>query len=110
MEEQRKHDKNYPYKDSKKSYIKTFLGLLIAAVIGLVLIFFSFKYLIFPLAIKFIYWLVPNFWSGIGYFFMIWFVYKLFSFFWSPIYALLGKWSYVILGSTIIYIILQIVL
>lgn len=108
MNEENQTNKEYPYRDSNKAYLKTFLGILVVGIVGLIVGFFALKHIIVPLAIKFIYWLVPNFWSGIGYFLLIWIVYKLFSFLWSPIYSLLGKWSYIILGSTLVYIILQI--
>lgn len=108
MNEEQKTNGEYPYRDSNKAYLKTFLGIVGVGIIGLVVGFYALKYLIVPLGIKFIYWLVPNFWNGIWFVLLTWIVYKLLKFLWSPIYSLLGKWSYVILGSTIIYIILQI--
>lgn len=53
-------------------------------------------------------WIVPNFWSHIGNIFIVWIFYKLLRFLWYPIYSILGKYSYIILVLTAIYIFMQI--
>lgn len=108
MEDQQGSKNERSYKSGYGEYAKTIFWLLVTVVIGLIVLFFAVKYLVFPLGVKFVYWLVPNFWSNIVYLFMIWVAYRILRFFWSPIYNILGKWSFVILGATVFYIFLQI--
>ncbi|MBY6889381.1 hypothetical protein HYH68_16435 [Clostridium botulinum] len=95
---------DYMYKKNNNIYLKgaVLLGL------GLISIIVLIKWVFIPLSVSFIKWAVPNFWTSIGYIIILWIMYKIFSFLWAPIKSIFGKWSYLILIATIIYIILQI--
>jgi hypothetical protein len=96
------HKSNYSYKENYIWKYVVAVFLLVGGIIALV------KWAIIPNALVFINWFVPNFWIFFGYILIIWFMFKVLSFFWSPVYFLLGKWSYLILIATAIYIIMQI--
>ncbi|KRU40057.1 hypothetical protein [Clostridium sporogenes] len=95
----------YMYKKNNNKYLK---GAAVLA-LGLLSIIVLIKWVFIPLSISFIKWVVPNFWTHIGYIIILWIMYKIFSLLWTPIRSIFGKWSYLILIATIIYIILQIV-
>lgn len=94
--------RDYPYKDNNYMWIG--FGILIAIILGVSALIMW----LIPNFFAFINWFVPNFWSLFGYIIIIWIGYKFFSFIWTPIYSILGKWSLLILIATVIYIIMQI--
>lgn len=95
--------KSYPF-ELKKNIWKLVFS--ITVIISLVLVFI--KLFLIPNMFKFISWFVPNFWTMLGYIFILWFIYKLFTWLWQPVKSILGKWSYLILIITVIYVIMQI--
>ena len=105
MNELEKNNKN-EYNNSY--YVKIALSILLIAITVIVLAVCLIKFLIAPNFKALIQWFVPNFWSLFGYFIIIFVIYKICSFFWSPIRSLLGKWSYLIIAATIFYILIQI--
>lgn len=93
----------YSHKETK--YVWESLAILV----GIVLVAISLVYfVVIPYFFEFISWFVPNFWSVFGYIVLIWIAYKILSFIWFPMYSMLGKWSYLILIATLIYIFMQI--
>lgn len=101
------HKQDYPYKDNGSAllYGIGFLGFIVAILAG---VFWFIKSVIIPNVVAIINWFVPNFWSMFGYIIIIWILFKIASFIWYPIYSILGKYSYLILLATAIYIIMQI--
>lgn len=67
-----------------------------------------FFFVVFPKLLLFIKWFVPSFWSFIGYFFILWIFFKILKLIWFPIYSIFGKYSYIILFLTFIYIMMEI--
>lgn len=109
-------DKNSQQVSDK--YVWQSLAILVMILIGGIVALICFaKWVILPIAkgivlpsfLSYINWFVPHFWNFFGFIFILWLVYKFFSFIWSPVYALLGKWSYLPLIATIIYIAMRII-
>lgn len=96
------HDR---YSEKETRYVWESLAILAEIVLGAILLVY---FVVIPNFFAFINWFVPNFWSVFGYIIILWIAYKFFSFVWFPIFSILGKWSYLILLATVIYIIMQI--
>ncbi|EPY6472526.1 hypothetical protein ACWO4B_003223 [Clostridium sporogenes] len=86
-------------------YLKGFLIL----ILGLIIIILFARFVVIPNAISFIKWAVPNFWSLIGYIIILWLIFKFFQLLWTPIKSIFGKWSYIILLATFVYVLLQVI-
>lgn len=93
----------YSHKETK--YVWEGFAILIGLIIGAVLLV---HFIVIPCFFTFVGWFVPNFWSVFGYIILLWIAYKILSALWFPIYSILGKWSYFILLTTLIYILMQI--
>lgn len=99
-------NQDYHYKDDTPAwvYLLIVLGVFILLLVGAISLI---KWLIIPNFIAIINWFVPNFWSMFLGIVFIWILFKILSFIWYPIYSLLGKYSYLILVATLIYVIMQ---
>lgn len=97
---------DYPVKDT--GYIKSAVALIGIVVLVLAVAGIGIFGFVMPNALSFISWFVPNFWSILGYIVIIWLIWKFFTLLWYPIYSVLGRWSYLILLATAIYILMQI--
>lgn len=96
-------DRFNDYKDNNfGSYI--FGVILLIAIVLLLLLVITAKFFVLPMISGAIHFAVPTFWSYIGYIFIIWFIYKFFCIVFYPIYSLIGKWFFLLIGMTIIYI------
>ncbi|KXH12897.1 MULTISPECIES: hypothetical protein [Enterococcus] len=93
----------YSHKETK--YVWENILILAGIVLGTILLAY---FIVIPNLFTFINWFVPNFWSIFGYIIILWIAYKILSFIWFPVYSILGKWSYLILLATLIYIFMQI--
>lgn len=93
------------YSEVSDKYVWQSLAIILMILIGGIgaLILLT-KWVVLPNVLSFINWFVPNFWNCFCFIIILWIVYKFFSLLWTPIYFLLGKWSYLILLATIIYI------
>lgn len=100
-------NQDYPYKSDTPAwvYLLLALGIISLFLLGIVSLI---KWMILPNLIAIINWFVPNFWNMFLGIIIVWVLFKIASFIWYPIYSLLGKYSYLILVATLIYIFMQI--
>lgn len=99
---------DYPYKEKNTEGCWIAFFLLLFVIVVLIGAFFAIKWWVIPNLVSIINWFVPNFWSLFIGIVFLWILFKIASFIWYPIYSMLGKYSYLILLATLIYILMQI--